>query len=520
MVPCSLLKENKQGIPKEGAEEKHIITALYYSKRRRKMQLKKNKKRILLRLDDHTLTSSIRTLLDLDNRYDVKTAFSSREFQQQAEEKPWLLLFDFHSSLAEVLSLLEKKNSPLEGTMLLFYIDPLSLELNRYRLLPPFHHFLPKPYRSGELLKKIALLEEEAEKEVNTPLPLLRFTSRQEEARKETSFLSPRTTALFEKVQAAAQTDIPLFFTGETGTGKTRLAELIHKKGKRSEKPFVAINCSAIPEQLLESELFGFKRGAFSGATHDHPGRFAEADGGTLFLDEIGDLPLSLQPKLLKVLEERKWVPLGGRFEVSGDFRLICASHQDMQEQVRLGRFREDLYYRINIFPIHLPPLRERQDEIPLLAGILLEEINKIHNRHTRGFSQTALQQLKAHQWKGNLRELRTVLERHLLLHPEEEVIPCFEELEEEATENNKESQNEEEDITSFTLKEYMADETAEAEKRYLKAQLTKHLGRIGRAAEAAGVDRKTFRGKLKEYGINKNLFKPRRHRQYRKKDA
>ncbi len=229
---------------------------------------------------------------------------------------------------------------------------------------------------------------------------------------------------VFDIVPAVAATTSTVLITGETGTGKELLARAIHAESPRRAKPFVAVNCGALPDALLESELFGYKAGAFTGATRDKPGRFALARGGTLFLDEIGEVSPALQVRLLRVLQERTYEPLGSIRSEQADVRVIAATHRDLRGLVREGTFREDLFYRIDVVRVDLPPLRQRKEDIPLLAEHLLARLNRLHNRGISGLTPDALGLLMAHAWPGNVRELENVLERAVVLCPGEWIEP------------------------------------------------------------------------------------------------
>lgn len=226
---------------------------------------------------------------------------------------------------------------------------------------------------------------------------------------------SPSMRTLFEQLPAVAETGSTVLITGETGSGKDLLARTIHRASPRRNKPFVAINCGAFPETLLESELFGYKRGAFTGADRDKPGRFAAAEGGTLFLDEIGEISMPMQVRLLRVLQERTYEPLGAVTPVPSDVRIICATHRNLEELVKQGGFRQDLFYRINVIRLELPPLRQRIEDIPFLIETFIRRFNLVMNRHVSGIGNAALKVLTAHPWPGNIRELENVIERSMV---------------------------------------------------------------------------------------------------------
>lgn len=245
---------------------------------------------------------------------------------------------------------------------------------------------------------------------------------------------SPIMQRLFEVLPAIASSPSTVLILGETGTGKELMAKTIHSMSPRCKGPFVAVNCGALPDTLLESELFGYKAGAFTGANKDKPGRFALAKGGTLFLDEIGDVSPALQTRLLRVLQERTYEPLGSTRSEPADVRIIAATSRDIVEMKKRGEFREDLYYRLNVVSIELPPLRKRKEDIPLIAEQFIKKLNTIQQRQIQGFEPEALSLLMAYDWHGNIRELENVIERSFILcsegrigigHLPEELTAC-----------------------------------------------------------------------------------------------
>lgn len=227
---------------------------------------------------------------------------------------------------------------------------------------------------------------------------------------------SPRMIEIFDLIEKVADCDSTILINGETGTGKGLVARAIHQRSRRRGKPFISINCGAIPENLLESELFGHLKGAFTGATASKPGKFELADGGTVFLDEIGDMSPDLQVKVLKVLEEGEFEPVGGAKSIKVDVRIIAATHRDLSEEVQKGNFREDLFYRLYVIPMMLPALRERPEDIRHLVHYFLQQANCKNRRQVKGISEDALEALMGHAWPGNVRELRNLVERLIVL--------------------------------------------------------------------------------------------------------
>jgi two-component system response regulator AtoC len=279
------------------------------------------------------------------------------------------------------------------------------------------YDYISKPFKTDEVLLTLKKAEER-ERLKKENITLQKKIDRIEQ-RYSFGNIIARSEAMrhvFELVEKVADHKTTVLITGESGTGKDLIARALHHDGRRAGKPMVSINCGGIPENLLESELFGYKRGAFTDAVKDKPGRFEEADGGTIFLDEIGDLPLPLQVKLLRVLQEEEIAPLGGVGSRKIDVRVITATSKDLNREVAEGRFREDLFYRINVMAIHLPPLRERRGDIPLLVGYFIDLFNKKLQKGIEGLSSEAMPILMGYSWPGNIRELENIIERAILL--------------------------------------------------------------------------------------------------------
>jgi DNA-binding NtrC family response regulator len=229
---------------------------------------------------------------------------------------------------------------------------------------------------------------------------------------------------VFALVQQVAPTSVSALITGESGTGKEVVANTIHKLSTRRDGPFIAVNCAALPETLMESELFGHEKGSFTGAVERRPGCFELAHGGTLLLDEIGEMPVLTQAKLLRVLEDHKVRRLGGKTEIQVDVRVLAATNKNPETAIRRGELREDLYYRLNVFHISLPPLRDRKDDLPLLAAAVLESLNKKHGCRVTGLDSSALDEMQRYSWPGNVRELRNVLERAVIIAGQGMITP------------------------------------------------------------------------------------------------
>jgi DNA-binding NtrC family response regulator len=295
---------------------------------------------------------------------------------------------------------------------------------------------------------------------------------------------------VFALIRRVAASQASVLITGESGTGKELVARALHAHSPRANRPFVAVNCAAIPETLLESDLFGYKRGAFTDAKTDKAGLFVEANGGTIFLDEIGELPLTLQPKLLRALQEREIRPLGGTKSERVDIRLITATNRHLEKRLKEGRFREDLFYRLNVIHIHLPPLRDRAEDVLPLAEHFLTRSAERAGKPLRSFKETAKKLLLAHAWPGNVRELENVVERAVALAEGDIVTP--EDLPPALRERKSQDR-----LTSALMQGLTLEEL---ERQYIQRVLEAEGGNKTRAAQRLGLDRKTLYRKLEEY--------------------
>jgi DNA-binding NtrC family response regulator len=331
-----------------------------------------------------------------------------------------------------------------------------------------------------KLLKQQALLEENL-------LLKERLAEREGSLVENLVSSSPAMQPIFKLIEDVAPTDTPVLITGETGTGKELVARAIHARSPRAFGPFVTINCGALTESLLESELFGHERGAFTGAVKARRGRLEMAGGGTLFLDEVGEIPLKMQIDLLRVLEERTFQRVGGSLSLTSDFRLICATHQDLPKVIAAGRFRPDFYYRINVIAISIPALRDRPEDIQALAEHFLIRYSREMNKPVKSFTPEALRLLSAYAWPGNVRELKNVVERAVVIcrstvlgAPELVFL----------------RPGKEEEPRGLTLQE--------VELEYLRRTIAASDGNISLAAKTLDIDRSTLIRKIKRYGLNK----------------
>jgi two-component system NtrC family response regulator len=350
--------------------------------------------------------------------------------------------------------------------------------------------YLTKPADNDELL---AVVQKAAEH--------VRLTRENRDLKKQIGHLqetrligdSPAMRKVVELVEQVGPSEANVLILGESGTGKELVAQLLHEHSLRKDGPLVKVNCAALPETLLESELFGYVRGAFTGATQDKPGRFQLAAGGTLFLDEIGELPMTLQAKILRALQERIVEPLGSVTPVSVDVRFIAATNRDLPTMISSGLFREDLYYRLNVLEIRIPPLRERSEDIPLLTDYLLAKLCRKNNRPVRSVSREFLETLARHEWRGNVRELENVLERSLILCRDD--VLDVRDLPDHMVSPSR--------TLPAGPPPPLPDNPLEAAERHaLEETLRKYSGHRERTAQALGISRRTLQYRLKKYGL------------------
>jgi transcriptional regulator with GAF, ATPase, and Fis domain len=309
------------------------------------------------------------------------------------------------------------------------------------------------------------------------------------------------------QLHRAAATDITVLLEGESGTGKELFARALHVLSPRADGPFVAINCAAIPENLLETELFGHEKGAFTGAATRKPGKFELAHRGTLFLDEIGDLPLALQAKILRALEEKRFERVGGTLPLQVDVRIVAATNRNLKAAVAAHQYREDLYFRLSVFPITIPPLRNRAADIPMLAKYFIERFCRDVNKQAMMLAPSAAEELSTYPWPGNVRELQNCIERAVILTEGDTIHArhlnlSFRDATAAAPRHDDESPWAQIDL-SGTLAEATRRVLTEVERRKIDQALQEAGGNRGRAAELLQVSFKTFVGKLKDYGLD-----------------
>jgi two-component system response regulator AtoC len=318
---------------------------------------------------------------------------------------------------------------------------------------------------------------------------------------------TPAMRLIYTRIEKVADKPTTVLITGESGTGKELVAQALHDNSRRNDQPFIQVNCGAIPENLFESELFGHEKGSFTGAATSKPGRFELADGGTLFLDEIGELPLAMQVKLLRVIQDGTFDRVGGIRSRQVNVRLIAATNRDLKTEVREGRFREDLFYRLSVIPIELPPLRDRIDDIPLLAAHFISGFNPRLGTQIEGVTPEAITVMKAYAWPGNIRELENLLERSMLLADPDARLLGPADLSglgepQEVTEEAPPAEGTTSALADLGLKEYVRAHTERLERAHIQRALSDSSGNVTHAARRLGISRKSLQIKMRLYGL------------------
>jgi DNA-binding NtrC family response regulator len=451
------------------------------------------KRRVLTVEDDEVFLRPLRRALVLEG-FDVLTAGSGEEaLDLLKREDVDLVLTDQRLPGMSGVDLVRrlKGDHPEIGVVVMTAYGTIGAAVEATRL--GAEDYLVKPFEPDEILLVLRRALEFRE---------LRDQRRQSVRRNQERFtltnlvaISPQMLEILGVLREVAQIDTTVLIHGETGVGKELLARTLHFAGPRSDKPFVAVNCAAIPEELFESELFGYRRGAFTGATEPRRGHFQLASGGTLLLDEVAEMPLALQSKLLRAIEEKKITPIGAERPIDIDVRFIATTNQDLREAAERGTFRRDLFYRLAVFPIRVPPLRERAEDIPALTAHFLTESARRCKKTIRGFSPSALDALIRYPWPGNVRELENVVERAVIVAREGVIADVAPFLAPGGADRA---------VVDLTLpfREAKARVVEEFERAYVAGVLGLHGGKLSAAARHADMDNKNLWEKMVRYGL------------------
>jgi two-component system nitrogen regulation response regulator NtrX len=446
----------------------------------------------ILVIDDETgIREAIRMTLEYEG-YKIDEARSGQEGLDKAGRVPYdAILLDIKMPILDGIEVLENLREQKILTPVVMVSGHGDVHTAVECTKRGAFDFLEKPLNRDKLLLTVRnAVRQRSLEEENTEL--------KEKAEKEYQLvgMSSVMADLKSQIERAAPTRATVLITGESGTGKELVAREIHRRSSRANKPFIQVNCAAIPNELIESELFGHEKGSFTGAIRKQTGKFVAADGGTIFLDEIGDMSTGAQAKVLRVLQEGDVEPVGSASVVKVDVRVIAATNKNLEEEIRNGRFREDLYYRLNVIPIRTPPLRERRDDVAVLAQHFARFFSEEHNYHPKKFSASAQKALSDAQWRGNVRELRNMIERLVIMVPADSI---------DVTDLPAEFFRTPTDIISTAMRLATLQEFKdEAEKAFIVAKLREHGWNVSKTAEAIDTPRSNLYKKIEQYNIKR----------------
>jgi len=472
--------------------------------------------------DERNIQATLSAILERRG-YAVASAFTGRQGREMiVDQQPDVLLLDLGLPDNEGLDLLQtlRNDHPALPIIVVTANDSLNNAIASIKI--GAFHFISKPYVPEELLSLVAkALEHRGLKQETIQLreetERLKKRVQRAEAQLQPVFKNPRMRELFELIEQIAPSDANVLVVGESGVGKEIFANRIHEKSARASGPLIKLNCAAFPQNMIEGELFGYKKGAFTGASQDFPGMLSAASGGTLFLDEIAEMPIDLQTRFLRVLQEREFRPLGSTQTQKADFRLVAASNRRPEEAIRSGRLREDLFYRLNTFTLAIPPLRERTEDIPELAQLFLQRFCSKMNKDLLTIQSEAYDALLRYPWPGNVRQLQNVIERAVVLTQGSMITPRN--LPHEVVHTMPLDPNSVGDEpypypafgntgappsprTRPLISETQSFNLAEREKAALVAALDQCNGNKKKAAELLGIHRPTLYTKLKKFGL------------------
>jgi len=449
---------------------------------------------ILIIDDEKNIRRSLEMILESEH-YTISTAENGQEGLKALRDKPAdVVLLDLLMPDLSGLDVLKEAKKIFPETVFIMMSGHGTIEQAVEAIKCGAYDFIEKPLTKEKIL--VTVRNALAQKE-------LLEQNRALKQEVEQKFLMVGESAAIKAVKAqiakVAPTSARVLILGESGTGKELVARSLHDLSPRKNRPFVKVNCAAIPNELIESELFGAVKGSYTGAYADRDGKFFQADRGSLFLDEIGDMSLSAQAKVLRVLQEGEFEKVGGGKPIKVDVRVIAATNKNLQEEVRAGAFREDLFFRLNVIPIPVPPLRERRDDIPLLIHYFMERGHREEGLPLKTFSSETLDYLTAYKWPGNIRELKNLVERLLILSPGETIRA--EDLPETITATCTKTER-------FSGQKSLKDLCEETERQFIESVLKKYNGNITRAAQELGLERTTLHKRLKSYNINVDSLK------------
>jgi DNA-binding NtrC family response regulator len=457
--------------------------------------------RILVIDDELIVCESCQRILE-EEGYEVETALSGTKAFEKMRESPFdIVITDLKMPGIDGMEVLRTFRAEYPDTIIIMITGFSTVETAVEAMKLGAFDYIPKPFTPDE----VSIVVKKAIEQKNL---LLENVYLRQELQEKYGFhniigKSKRMQEIYRIIAKVAPTDSTVMINGHSGTGKELIARAIHFNSQRREKQFVPVDCAVLSENLLESELFGHVRGSFTGAVTTKPGLFEVADGGTVFLDEIGNISLAIQAKLLRVLQEREFTPVGGTKAKKVDIRLIAATNKELEKMIKEGTFREDLYYRLNIVPIHLPSLRERQEDIPILSVHFLKKYSEEMGKAIKGFTPEAMEKLMKYPWPGNVRELENVIERTIVMMDEElvrvEHLILPGQQEREGIENPIPATSEELKELKKQLREKAVEDI---EKAFVINALERNQWNVTRAAEEVGMLRPNFQALMRKYSL------------------
>src|SRR5436190_1854819 len=447
--------------------------------------------RVLVIDDETAIREAIRMTLEYEG-YRVDEARSGQDGLDKASKVPYdAILLDIKMPVLDGIEVLDNLKEQRIGSPVVMVSGHGDVHTAVECTKRGAYDFLEKPLNRDKLLLTVRnAVRQRSLEEENTEL--------KEKAEKEYQLVGESSLMkdLKSQIERAAPTKATVLITGESGTGKELVAREIHRRSSRANQSFIQVNCAAIPEELIESELFGHEKGSFTGAVRKQTGKFVAADGGTIFLDEIGDMSMRTQAKVLRVLQEGDVEPVGSATVVKVDVRVIAATNKDLTDEIRAGRFREDLYYRLNVIPIRTPPLRERKEDIPVLSQHFATLFSAQYNRPAKKFSTTAQKALQDAAWRGNVRELRNMIERLVIMVPSDTI---------DITDLPAEFFRAASDIIATAMRlATLQDFKDEAEKAFILAKLRENGWNVSKTAEAIDTPRSNLYKKIEQYNIKR----------------
>jgi DNA-binding NtrC family response regulator len=466
--------------------------------------MKSDPRRTLLIVDDEPdMATLLRRTLSAEVDWTIRTSLSGVDaLQVLGSARVDLMLLDIKMPDMDGMELLSRIRNMEDGPTVVMMTAYGVIELAVEAIKRGAYDFIPKPFDETRLLLTLQkAMEYHLLVHENRNLQRL---IRQTSVFQDMIGSSPAMERIYETIRMVAKTEATVLITGESGTGKELVAKAIHQRSERSRSRYVPVNCPALPEHVLESELFGYVKGAFTDAKQDKEGLFQEANGGTLFLDEIGDLPVNLQTKLLRVLQEREVKPLGSPKNLKVDVRVLASTNRNLKDLMAEGRFREDLYYRLNVITINLPPLRERLQDIPLLVEHFLKKYSEEYHRNGMRLGPGVMEELLRNEWPGNVRELENSIRRAIILcrGPVITISDMGPEFQEKCLVTDS--------LKGLSYREAKSRLLERFNREYLSVLLGEHQGNVTHAARKCGLERQAFQQILRRYGIRSEDFRSR----------